>query len=212
MGSTRRRPSTRVQVGLLVDQDNRCLYCGHRFGDLVVRKGNDWVWLEVAWDHFVPYAYSEANPDDGWVAACQLCNAYKSDLIFVGVVDVRRHVMDRAIANEHDPLPFWSTDPTTPPSEIVPPRTLPATVGDEVEIAADVSLVVDPDEDDDEDEYIPGPVEWRAYEPCSRCGAATGSACPGLRTGRELNNPHPGRRVRSAWVGRTRRPVDTTKT
>lgn len=104
-------PPVSVQVALLEEQDNRCLYCGHKFGDLVVRKNNDWQWLELNWDHFVPYSYCASNHDDNWVAACHLCNSYKSDLLFKDVLEVRWYVFDKSIKKQHDPLPFWYTGP-----------------------------------------------------------------------------------------------------
>jgi hypothetical protein len=95
-----------------MEQDNRCLYCGQEFGTLVIRRGNDWNWLHVTWDHFVPYTYSERNEDENWVAACQLCNGYKSSLVFADVLEVRTYILNKAIKNRHDPLPFWYTPPT----------------------------------------------------------------------------------------------------
>jgi hypothetical protein len=97
---------------VLIAQDNRCLYCGHRFGDLVIRRRDDWQWLELNWDHFVPFAYSNRNLDDNWVAACHLCNSYKGSLIFPDVHSARLHILDQAIRHEHDPLPFWYTGDT----------------------------------------------------------------------------------------------------
>ena len=112
MPTKRARPPSSVQVDVLLAQNNRCLYCGHQFGDLIIRKFNEWNWLEINWDHFIPYSYLQANPKDNWVASCQLCNRYKSDLIFQDVLEVRQHILERSIVKKHRPLPFWNTDGT----------------------------------------------------------------------------------------------------
>jgi len=139
---TRKRPPTHVQADVLIEQNNMCLYCGHPFGDLIVRNGNDWVWLSINWDHFVPFALSNRNPDDGWVAACQLCNSYKGSLVFSDVRDVRTHILERAIANRHDPLPFWNT-PDLPDKPI-----------DVVSGAVPAQSIDDDDEPDEPDDAV----------------------------------------------------------
>lgn len=172
---TRRSCPTHVQVDVLIAQDNRCLYCGHRFGDLVVRKGNDWQWLEIEWDHFVPFAYSNANPDDGWVAACHLCNSYKSDLIFPDVLAVRVHILERAVRNQHDPLPFWHTGEAVAAPDATPPAA-ERTADDEALPEADVTLATEEEaswDDDDQDEsdqvWIDSDIEtWPAARAARR--------------------------------------------
>jgi hypothetical protein len=137
---SRRRPSTAVQVEVLIAQDNRCLYCGHRFGDLVIRRRDDWQWLELNWDHFVPFAYSNRNLDDNWVAACHLCNSYKSSLFFPDVQSARLHILDQAIRHEHDPLPFWYTGDIVAAENDYHPEPASENSTDE---DADVSLATD---------------------------------------------------------------------
>lgn len=151
MGESRKKCPAVVQADILIEQDNRCLYCGLRFGDLVVRKGNDWQWLEINWDHFVPHAYSQANPHDGWVAACHLCNTYKASLMFEDVAGVRLHVLQKAVKNEHDPLPFWTPEAATLTDA---PAVEPAGPAVDVEVEADVTLT-DDEPGDDAEEYEP---------------------------------------------------------
>lgn len=94
-GAKRRKPGKVIRDRILRRQDDRCLYCGHRFGDTVWRRGRQ-VTLMLNWDHLVPYAYLAANPDDNWVAACHVCNGIKSSLIFQSVEEARDHILARA--------------------------------------------------------------------------------------------------------------------
>lgn len=137
--ASRKLPSTGIQFDILEQQDNRCLYCGHEFGTLVIRKHNEWTWLEVNWDHMIPYVYCLANPDDNWAASCQLCNGYKAALLFDSILAIRAYILNKAIANEHNPLPFWDLSQVgvKENSEILSTADL----GNTEEIEADVSLV-----------------------------------------------------------------------
>ena len=114
----RKPPPTDLQVALLMEQDNRCLYCGLEFGTSVWVKARETT-LEVNWDHMIPYAYVGTNPPDNWAAACQLCNGYKSDLIFASLDDIRAYILEHARRYRHDPAPLWAPDPAEPdPDEV----------------------------------------------------------------------------------------------
>jgi 5-methylcytosine-specific restriction endonuclease McrA len=81
----RRRPTKADQARILTEQQNRCFYCGNDFGVVAERTGNGKPRLEplaVRWDHWEPFSHSANNNPDNFVAACQVCNAYKSNLIF----------------------------------------------------------------------------------------------------------------------------------
>jgi 5-methylcytosine-specific restriction endonuclease McrA len=66
----RRQPSAHTKQTLLLRQENRCYYC-------------DRLWiLRPTWDHYVPFAYCGSNPAENFVAACQVCNGYKSSMMF----------------------------------------------------------------------------------------------------------------------------------
>jgi hypothetical protein len=88
----RRRPSRGYRRQQLERQGNRCLYCDGEFGACVFHRGNR-VRLRTEWDHFVPFSYAQANPDENFVAACHICNGIKSDLIFQTVDEARVHIL-----------------------------------------------------------------------------------------------------------------------
>lgn len=99
-----------MQADTLDAQGNRCLYCGLEFGWPLYRRRYGVEILEVNWDHRIPYAYLQDNPADNWVAACHVCNAYKGSLIFPTLAGIRLHIIDKAHAHHHDPLPLWERD------------------------------------------------------------------------------------------------------
>lgn len=85
----RRTPSPADQREILIEQDNACFYCRQFFGD-VVPKGPRNVRLKIHWDHFTPYAHTADNRPSNFVAACHVCNGWKSDRIFATDDDARR--------------------------------------------------------------------------------------------------------------------------
>ena len=93
--SGKRRPpplwARRLQ---LAKQENRCFYCDWEFGSWVAKRSRP-VRLRVVWDHWVPYAYLQANPALNFVAACQLCNGLKRSDMFESVEEARRIIGKR---------------------------------------------------------------------------------------------------------------------
>jgi hypothetical protein len=90
----RRRCPPRLHAITLERQRYRCLYCRTLFGTVVYR-GARMIVTEVRWDHRIPYAYLQANPDENWAAACQVCNSIKNDLLFFDVTSLRRWMRER---------------------------------------------------------------------------------------------------------------------
>jgi hypothetical protein len=89
----RRKPSTEAQAEILEHQENRCLYCEQEFGAWVFRNGKTRpVQLRVEWDHLVPFSYTASCHDDGFVAACHVCNGIKSATMFQGLDEARAHI------------------------------------------------------------------------------------------------------------------------
>jgi 5-methylcytosine-specific restriction endonuclease McrA len=75
-------------------QGNLCFYCDRRFGSTVMRK-NRQLRLKLAWDHMVPYAYSQDNSTSNFVAACHVCNGLKSDRCFTTIEEARTYLHSR---------------------------------------------------------------------------------------------------------------------
>lgn len=90
----RRRPKKSLRDAITTKQGGRCLYCELPIGTVVERRGN-LVTLQPHWDHFVPYAYSRANPNQGWVLACHVCNGIKSGKVFTTVGEAQTYIRER---------------------------------------------------------------------------------------------------------------------
>lgn len=97
----RRRPSAARKRGILALQKDRCLYCDHRFGAVVKRKGRT-VTLRLHWDHFVPFAYGHTNADANWVAACHVCNGIKYCRMFDTVGEAQRFILARWVEKGYE--------------------------------------------------------------------------------------------------------------
>jgi 5-methylcytosine-specific restriction endonuclease McrA len=78
----------------LEEQDYRCFYCLRRFGSTVYRKTRA-VKLKHAWDHMLPYAFSQNNSASNFVAACQVCNGLKSAMCFKSLEDAQLFLNNR---------------------------------------------------------------------------------------------------------------------
>lgn len=98
-------PGRKTQKLILAQQDYCCFYCFKRFGSVVyVGYPKKPVHLRRHWDHMVPFAYSQNNSTENFVAACHLCNMWKSSLMFQTVDEARVHL---AIEWENHQ---WSSD------------------------------------------------------------------------------------------------------
>lgn len=75
--------------------NNTCVYCRNEIGS-VVSRNNKIFTLKAAFDHFVPYAYLQTNPDDNYILSCNVCNGIKSDLIFEDI-DTARHYINKKL-------------------------------------------------------------------------------------------------------------------
>lgn len=87
--SSRRKPVSRKKAKQLAEeQGGRCFWCGNEFGEYIVKQGIVRR-LEVVVDHLVPWAYSLNHGQENFVAACQICNGWKSSLVFASEEDCR---------------------------------------------------------------------------------------------------------------------------
>ena len=84
----RKKPKPEDQDRILADQLYACFYCGRPFGVLQKRLEEEFI-LEITWDHKLPYVLFQDSDSENFVAACQICNALKRDIIFDTVEDAR---------------------------------------------------------------------------------------------------------------------------
>jgi hypothetical protein len=108
----RYRPLAETQVRLLTEWENRCAYCRLPFGVFVWprRMGRfdprgyyhptsyAGIALRLEWDHFVPFTYSAANPETGFLPTCHLCNGLKADSMFRTIEGVREAIEPKWLA------------------------------------------------------------------------------------------------------------------
>ena len=93
--ATRRKGLPRWKKSELIkEQKNRCYWCERKFGVLYM-KGSKIKSLNPCFDHIVPYSFSKASPIDGFVAACNFCNQFKSNMIFSHEDDCRKYLKKR---------------------------------------------------------------------------------------------------------------------
>lgn len=86
--------SAKDKRSILETQGNRCFYCSQPFGEMVWYKRR-LVTLTAKYDHVSPFAYDQNNDKANMVAACQLCNGWKSDKIFRTIEEVRNYVRQK---------------------------------------------------------------------------------------------------------------------
>lgn len=87
----RQQPPPHYQSAQLNRQDARCFYCLRTFGTHVQWHKRICV-LRIHWDHLIPFAYLQTNPEENFVAACQICNQLKGAKMFHTTEEARRYV------------------------------------------------------------------------------------------------------------------------
>jgi len=88
----RRLPPKAERDVQLLDQNWACFYCGASFGSRIRRStpgGERHILVRLEWDHLVPYSYSQDNRMRNFVAACSVCNRFKSNFCFSTVDEAR---------------------------------------------------------------------------------------------------------------------------
>jgi len=100
----RRGPGREEAQRILAEQGNQCLYCDRMFGSFVHYKGRVRK-LRLNWDHMMPWSHTMNNHEENFAAACHLCNAIKSNLIFADVEEVRVYVWRFYARDRDDDLP-----------------------------------------------------------------------------------------------------------
>ena len=87
----RRRPPKKVREALLLQYQNCCAYCTQTFGNIIFYHGKPRR-LVLNWDHELPFAYIQTNPDENFLPSCQCCNAWKHAKIFQTIEEVKVYV------------------------------------------------------------------------------------------------------------------------
>lgn len=90
----RRKPSPHERSMILAHQDYRCFYCGHSLS-AIYTQGVKTFRAKIHWDHQLPFAFSQDNRVDNFVASCNVCNLLKSSKIFETVEDARVYLVHR---------------------------------------------------------------------------------------------------------------------
>ena len=93
----RRKPNRKARNSQLEAQANKCHYCELEFGN-VVTQGIDSIVLKVEWDHNVPWAFNQDNRPANFVAACQICNHIKSDMMFFSHEAAKEFIASKRVA------------------------------------------------------------------------------------------------------------------
>lgn len=97
----RRRPRAVDRERIIAQQGYVCLYCEIPISTKIWRKTRE-VILCAAWDHFIPYAYSQQNPGHNWILACHVCNGIKTARMFNDVESARRAILPGRIAKGYE--------------------------------------------------------------------------------------------------------------
>ena len=90
----KRRPPPKYRKEQLMRQGNRCLYCERTLETQVIR-GARAIRLRIEWDHMLPHAFSQDNRETNFVAACHICNSFKSNLVFQTLEQARIFILDK---------------------------------------------------------------------------------------------------------------------
>jgi hypothetical protein len=97
IGSTKRQGiKHKAKQRKLREQNNCCAWCGRPFGIFYEdTKRNRITELKVHWDHVLPYSYLACNLEENYVAACHVCNLFKSASVFRDEDDLRAYLADK---------------------------------------------------------------------------------------------------------------------
>ena len=76
------------------DQNFSCFYCGHYFDIVVKRKGKTFS-LRPHFDHVIPFSHCGDNDEKNIVAACHLCNMWKTDRVFSCLEEIQDYLKEK---------------------------------------------------------------------------------------------------------------------
>lgn len=90
VGAHRKLPPKAERDRILIEQGHACFYCGLSFENTVVIRRGKVESNFIHWDHIIPFVFNGNN--EGFVAACSLCNHRKSDIIFNTLNDAKTYL------------------------------------------------------------------------------------------------------------------------
>lgn len=90
----KRRLPLWLRTKILREQHGLCAYCERRIGSIQWYKGKQII-LRVNFDHVLPADYSFNNADDNFLAACHICNHWKSALLFNCLEEIQVYVTEK---------------------------------------------------------------------------------------------------------------------
>lgn len=97
----RKTPTAAEKRKILNQQGTVCFYCYVELGSIRFKNGLPFV-VRTEWDHQLPFAYSQDNNTENFVAACHVCNGIKSDHIFRTVEEARDYLEDKRKSKGYD--------------------------------------------------------------------------------------------------------------
>jgi hypothetical protein len=100
----RRLPPPWWRKQQILEQDNRCFYCDRIFGTLLYRRKKGEYRLTIHWDHRIPFSLTQDNRIYNYVAACRLCNLWKSHKIFLTTEGARAFLKEKWDREEYETL------------------------------------------------------------------------------------------------------------
>lgn len=104
----------------IAKQNHECAYCALPFGTITSRRGRVEIQV-VQGDHVIPWAYGGGTLESNLVAACNICNMFKSSLVFADRESAWRHIARKRVLNrvviEYVPLVAMTDDPNKWASE-----------------------------------------------------------------------------------------------
>lgn len=87
----RRIIPAKLKREILCKQRNKCYWCGRDFGLKICRKKKVRV-LGIHFDHKIPFSYNPDDSEKNIVAACSLCNQFKSSKMFDDESEVQEYL------------------------------------------------------------------------------------------------------------------------
>ncbi len=74
-----------------LEEINICYWCGRNtYSEVVTKKGI--IVLTKHIEHKIPYAFTQKHKRDNLVVSCNLCNKFKSDIVFEDDEHVRYYL------------------------------------------------------------------------------------------------------------------------